>query len=238
MAMDQAQDNLARRSTDQLIAADRVTGTAVYDSNQERIGTIDRVMIDKYTGQVAYAVMSFGGFLGIGERYHPLPWDVLDYDTNLGGYNIGMAGAGLKDAPHYERDRIDNWNDTEEVDSYYSDQPRTGYGARGTTPRQSVGNEHYGSGSKAPGGMSSGATGSSTAGGMADSGFTGTPGAGTLGTGAAGGGSTIGSDVSAPSGITSSGGPTGGSYGQGTGPSDGRAGHEPSRTVGDPTGAI
>ena len=225
MAMDQAQDNLARRSTDQLIAADRVTGTAVYDSNQERIGTIDRVMIDKYTGQVAYAVMSFGGFLGIGERYHPLPWDVLDYDTNLGGYNIGIAGAGLKDAPHYERDRIDNWNDTEEVDSYYSDQPRTGYGARGTTPRQSVGNEHYGSTQKAPGGMASGATGGE---------FTGQRGAGTLGTGAARGSSTIGTEVNAPTGVTTTGGPQGGAYGSGMGSSDSRAGHEAVGSLTDP----
>jgi hypothetical protein len=236
MDSSQDQDNLARRSTDQLIAADRVTGTSVFDSNNERIGTIDRVMIDKYTGKVAYAVMSFGGFLGIGERYHPLPWDVLDYDTNLGGYNVGVAGAGLKDAPNYERDDIDKWDDTSAVDSYYSGAKRTGYGSRGTTPHESVGSDHYGDGQKAPGGMMSGAT--SNAGGGSTGGFTGQPGAGTLGTGAAGGSSTVGARVTAPSGITSSGGPTGGSYGTGTGDSSGRAGHEPSGRVDDPTGQI
>ena len=63
-----------------LIASDRVEGTAVMDRDGVKIGTIERVMIDKLSGQVAYAVMSFGGFLGIGEKYHPIPWEVLNYN--------------------------------------------------------------------------------------------------------------------------------------------------------------
>ena len=55
-----------RRETHDLIGSDRVEGTNVYRSNGDKIGSIERIMIDKYSGQVAYAVMSFGGFLGIG----------------------------------------------------------------------------------------------------------------------------------------------------------------------------
>jgi hypothetical protein len=74
-------DGLGRDRTDQvtqdesntLISADKVQGTAVYDGTGERLGTIDSLMLNKRSGKVAYAVMSFGGFLGIGERYHPLP---------------------------------------------------------------------------------------------------------------------------------------------------------------------
>ena len=76
---------VATDETDRLIASDKVEGTAVYNRQGERLGTVYNLMIDKYTGQVAYAVMSFGGFLGIGESYHPLPWRVLTYDTRQGG---------------------------------------------------------------------------------------------------------------------------------------------------------
>ncbi len=63
--------------TDRLIASDKVEGTAVYNRAGERLGSVRNVMIDKFSGQVAYAVMSFGGFLGVGERYHPLPWAAM-----------------------------------------------------------------------------------------------------------------------------------------------------------------
>ena len=68
--------------TSTLISADKVEGTAVYNREGDKLGSIQTVMIDKVSGKVAYAVMSFGGFLGIGDRYHPLPWDVLTYDTS------------------------------------------------------------------------------------------------------------------------------------------------------------
>src|SRR5437868_3935617 len=71
-----------RRETASLIGSDKVDGTAVYGSDQKRIGSIQRIMIDKISGKVAYAVMSFGGFLGIGEDYYPVPWPTLKYDTS------------------------------------------------------------------------------------------------------------------------------------------------------------
>ena len=70
------------RETAGLIGSDKVEGTNVYDAKGEKMGSIERVMIDKRSGQVAYAVLSFGGFLGIGTDYYPIPWDSLKYDTS------------------------------------------------------------------------------------------------------------------------------------------------------------
>ena len=88
----------AVEETDRLIASDKVEGTAVYNRQGERLGTVHNFMVDKSTGQVAYAVMSFGGFLGIGESYHPLPWRVLNYDTRQGGgwSSISTAAGSRK----------------------------------------------------------------------------------------------------------------------------------------------
>ncbi len=95
---------VAIEETDRLIASDKVEGTAVYDQQGNRLGSVQNVMIDKYSGQVAYAVMSFGGFLGIGERYHPLPWRMLTYDTGRGGYVVDVTRERLEQAPSYARD--------------------------------------------------------------------------------------------------------------------------------------
>ena len=96
--------------THRLIASDKVEGTAVYNRAGERLGSVHNVMIDKYSGQVAYAVMSFGGFLGIGERYHPLPWRALTYDTGLGGYVVDVTREQLEKAPSFGRDEAP-WGD-------------------------------------------------------------------------------------------------------------------------------
>ena len=76
------------RETSTLIAADKVQGTDVFNTGGDRLGSVHDLMIDKQTGQVAYAILSFGGFLGIGNSYHPLPWPLLRYDTSLGGYTV------------------------------------------------------------------------------------------------------------------------------------------------------
>ncbi len=99
-------------TTDRLIASDRVEGTEVYGPDGEHIGSVQNFMVDKLSGKVAYAVMSFGGFLGIGERYHPLPWETLKYDTRLGGYVVNVSRDQLEDAPQYARDD-DPWADPE-----------------------------------------------------------------------------------------------------------------------------
>ena len=84
------------RETTALIGSDKVEGTDVYNARGEHMGSIERVMIDKRSGQVAYAVLSFGGFLGIGSDYYPVPWAALTYDTTLGGYrtNITETSSG------------------------------------------------------------------------------------------------------------------------------------------------
>ena len=73
---------------DSLIDSSRVEGTAVYNLEGEQIGSIEHLMLEKRGGRVAHAVMSFGGFLGIGEEHYPIPWSKLTYDTELGGYPL------------------------------------------------------------------------------------------------------------------------------------------------------
>jgi PRC-barrel domain len=99
------------RETTSLIGSDKVQGTTVYGIDGSSIGTIQRVMIDKISGKVAYAVTSFGGFLGMGEDYYPLPWSQLKYDTGLGGYRANLTEAQLKGAPKYSRSQEWDWSD-------------------------------------------------------------------------------------------------------------------------------
>lgn len=115
-------DALTTDETGKLISADKVVGTAVYDAAGERLGTIDSIMLGKQSGKVAYAVMSFGGFLGIGERYHPLPWNVLTYDHAKGGYNIQHSADDMRAAPNYSRDEVSEFDygaRSNEIDDYY-----------------------------------------------------------------------------------------------------------------------
>lgn len=87
-----------------LIASNKVEGTPVVDRNGSRIGTIDNFMVDKYTGRVAYAVMSFGGMFGFGSGLFPLPWPLLDYDEGKGGYVLHIDKEEMADAPRFEPD--------------------------------------------------------------------------------------------------------------------------------------
>lgn len=86
-----------------LIASDRVEGTTVYNTDGEKLGTIDHFMVDKRSGQVRYAVLEFGGFLGMGSDRYPLPWGVLSYDTERDGYVVPLDKAKLEKAPHYAK---------------------------------------------------------------------------------------------------------------------------------------
>lgn len=101
----------AKKSVDsphELIGSDRVEGTRVYRSNGDKIGHIERIMIDKRTGQTAYAVMNFGGFLGLGAESYPLPWSLLVYNSKLGGYEVNVTDQQLKDAPRLaQHDNLD-----------------------------------------------------------------------------------------------------------------------------------
>lgn len=97
--------NLATRETTRLIASNRVDGTAVYNRDGEKLGSIHNFMVDKKSGHVEYAVLSFGGGLfGLGSDYYPLPWNVLTYDTDEGGYVVNLEKSVLEKAPRYSAD--------------------------------------------------------------------------------------------------------------------------------------
>ncbi|MEE7459152.1 photosystem reaction center subunit H [Methylorubrum populi] len=92
-------EGVATSETPRLIASDKVEGTPVYDGTGRHLGSVHNFMVDKVSGQVAYAVLSFGGFLGFGEAYHPLPWKALTYSVELGGYVVDIDPAELEGAP-------------------------------------------------------------------------------------------------------------------------------------------
>ena len=116
------------RETTSLIGSDKVEGTAVYGADQKKIGKLERVMIDKISGKVAYAVLSFGGFLGMGEDYDPVPWATLKYDQNLGGYLVNLTRDKLDKAPKYTQSTGWNWTreNDQRVYDYYGAAPYWG----------------------------------------------------------------------------------------------------------------
>ncbi|KKC35286.1 photosystem reaction center subunit H [Devosia epidermidihirudinis] len=92
------------KETHDLIASDKVEGTKVYDPRGEHIGSIARILLEKRTGKVSYAVLGFGGFLGMGTDHYPLPWSKLTYDQSLGGYRVDVTKEQLEGAPKYDFD--------------------------------------------------------------------------------------------------------------------------------------
>jgi sporulation protein YlmC with PRC-barrel domain len=105
-----------------LIAAEQVNGTSVYNMDGDKLGTVDDIMIDKISGKAIYAVMSFGGFLGIGEKQHPLPWSSLTYDEDKEGFVVNLDKRKLEEAPTLDPDDEDFvWTPDygRRVDQYY-----------------------------------------------------------------------------------------------------------------------
>ena len=110
----------------ELISSRRVEGTTVYNRQDEKLGTIHSVMIEKRGGRVAYALMSFGGFLGMNEHVHPVPWEMLTYDVDRDGYVVDLGREKLMNAPTMHLDETDRPRDRaydEEVSSYYGTLP-------------------------------------------------------------------------------------------------------------------
>ena len=103
-------EQLKQEETGRLISADKVQGASVCNPAGESLGTIENIMIDKPSGKVAYAVMAFGGILGMGKDRRALPWDVLEYDTNQGGYVLNADPDLLKNGPAYNESST-NWED-------------------------------------------------------------------------------------------------------------------------------
>jgi sporulation protein YlmC with PRC-barrel domain len=102
-----------------LIAADKVEGTTVYNSAGEKLGSVEDIMLDKMSGKACYAVLSFGGFLGMGTKQYPLPWEKLTYDTNMGGFIVNIDKATLEIAPAYTEGGMRE-SDWRAVDTHYS----------------------------------------------------------------------------------------------------------------------
>lgn len=121
---DDDRDGLARDETSHLIASNKVEGTAVYGRDGARLGDIYNFMVDKKTGHVEYVVMGYGGFLGMGMRYYPLPWDMLRYDTREGGYRVDLTERDLESAPSFDRNSEPNY------DRSYSGRVHDYYGIR------------------------------------------------------------------------------------------------------------
>ena len=104
-----------------VISSDKVEGTSVYNANGDKLGSIDDLMIDKYSGNVRYAVMEFGGFLGMGTDRYPLPWSMLKYDTALEGYVVPVDKSQLEKAPRYSPTETPEYSDEygRKVHDYY-----------------------------------------------------------------------------------------------------------------------
>jgi sporulation protein YlmC with PRC-barrel domain len=118
--------DIGRKETSSLIAASKVKGTSVYNNAGDSLGSIYDVMLDKRSGKVTYAVLSFGGFLGIGEKYHPLPWQELTYSDQLGGYVVNLDRDMLEGAPVYDESAAPDWTSpayTDRIDAYYGRRP-------------------------------------------------------------------------------------------------------------------
>ena len=112
------------RETRRLIGSDKVEGTPVRRANGDKLGEIERVMIDKRSGRVVYAVMSFGGFLGMGEDYYPIPWEKLKYNVELDAYELDITEDQLRGAPKHA-DEGYYWNNDEDarIFSYWGATP-------------------------------------------------------------------------------------------------------------------
>lgn len=91
--------------TVRLISSDKVEGTAVVDRDSKRLGEIQSFMVDKHTGRVAYAIMTFGSTLGFGASLFPLPWPVLEYDVENDGYALNITQEQMAKAPRFEADK-------------------------------------------------------------------------------------------------------------------------------------
>ena len=111
MSMAATQVETGTQKSHRLVASDRVEGTKVCRPDGTKIGTIKRLMIDKLSGNVAYAILSFGGLLGLGEKHLPVPWARMSYSTALEAYELDLTDDELAKAPSYAADKDFDWGD-------------------------------------------------------------------------------------------------------------------------------
>ena len=104
-------DTLNKTLSHDVISSDRVEGTTVYNDAGNKLGSIDYLVIDKRSGRVRYAALEFGGFLGMGTNRYPVPWTLLEYDTDRGGYVVPINKDTLEGAPRYAADQRPDYDD-------------------------------------------------------------------------------------------------------------------------------
>ena len=104
----------------ELISSRRVEGTPVYNADGEKLGTIRSLMLQKRSGEVAYALLSFGGFAGMVPQVHPIPWEILTYDVDRDGYVVDLTHEQLERAPAYSLDTADRPRERSEEDMLYA----------------------------------------------------------------------------------------------------------------------
>ena len=102
----------ATSSANAVITSDRVTGTDVFNPAGDSLGSIDYLVIDKRSGIVRYAVLEFGGILGMGADRYPLPWAMLEYDLDKDGYVVPLEKEQLSDAPRHAGDARPDYDET------------------------------------------------------------------------------------------------------------------------------
>ena len=109
-----------------IMGAETLIGNAVYNHQDDHLGDIKEIMLDMRNGRVAYAVLSFGGFLGMGEKFFAVPWNALTLDTKNKRFVLKVEKARLKQAPGFDKDKWPNMADqawAEEIYSYYGTEP-------------------------------------------------------------------------------------------------------------------
>lgn len=106
-----------------VISSDKIEGTTVYNTDGDKLGSIDDLMIDKTSGRIRFAVLEFGGFLGIGTDRYPMPWHLLAYDAAKEGYVVPIDQERLHEAPQYGEGKAPPFTDeyNEMINAYYGD---------------------------------------------------------------------------------------------------------------------
>jgi len=113
-------DAIPEIQTTRLISSSQVEGTPVYNLDGEKLGSVDSVMIDRESGQVVYAVMAFGGFLGLGEKRHPMPWKTMIYDKQREGYVVSLSREELEGAPNMNAGEYGELGDRDYEETVYT----------------------------------------------------------------------------------------------------------------------
>ncbi|HLL59893.1 MAG TPA: PRC-barrel domain-containing protein [Allosphingosinicella sp.] len=117
----------ATQGLKRLISA-RVDDTNVYDTDGHKLGSVYTFHIDRWSGQAEFAVLSFGGFLGLGQSYHPVPFQMLSVNEDRGGYVLHVGKSVLEGGPSYRPDSAPAWDSgyAQRISDYYGISPRSG----------------------------------------------------------------------------------------------------------------